>query len=244
MDVRQNEKLCLNLHFYGVQKDELLCKSSELLKNLHNIAADVTENGGECIVKLTADADDETAKRLLNDVSGQLRYCFGDNLYGINCGSLQAETVRRLKEKGLQVATAESCTAGYVSKRITEIEGSSQVFKYGAVTYCDEAKMKLLNVKESTLKAHTAVSEQTAREMAAGIRALSGADIGVSVTGYAGNSPVPENGIVFVGVDSDAYSAVDKLSLAKGLKEGERENIRLLASSHALGMVLKACDKL
>ncbi|MBR5485689.1 MAG: nicotinamide-nucleotide amidohydrolase family protein [Oscillospiraceae bacterium] len=234
----------MKVHFYGVQKDEMLCKCSELFKNMQSITADVTEHGGECIVHLTDDNNNENAVQRLNDAAKQLQSCFADNFYGINCGSLQAQTVRRLKEKGLQVATAESCTGGYVSKRITEIEGSSQVFKYGAVTYCDEAKMKLINVKESTLKAYTAVSEQTAREMAAGIRALSGADIGVSVTGYAGNTPVPENGIVFVGVDSDAYSAVDKLSLAKGLAHGERENIRLLAASHALSMVLKACDKL
>ncbi len=104
------------------------------------------------------------------------------------------------------VATAESCTGGLLSGTITSVSGASCVFGYGVCTYANEAKMKLLNVQADTLEKHGAVSIETAREMAEGIRALSGADYGVSTTGIAGPSGGTEDkpvGTVCIGISSE-----------------------------------------
>lgn len=126
-----------------------------------------------------------------------------------------AETVRRLKEAGLHVCFAESCTGGLCSAFITEISGASEVFDFGAVTYSNAMKEKLLGVSHETLAEFGAVSLQTARQMARGIAAFSGAEIGVGVTGIAGpgsdgtDKPV---GLIYLGVHTaDGYERVVEL---------------------------------
>lgn len=106
-------------------------------------------------------------------------------------------------ERGLKVATAESCTGGLIAAALTEIAGSSAVFDRGFVTYSNEAKMDLLGVNQATLEAHGAVSEETAREMAQGAVARSLADLAVSVTGIAGPTgatPGKPVGLVWFGL--------------------------------------------
>ncbi len=90
------------------------------------------------------------------------------------------------RAKGLKIATAESCTGGLVAALLTEIAGSSDVVERGLVTYSNQAKQELLGVAEATLAAHGAVSEATAREMAAGALRASHADLAVAITGVAG----------------------------------------------------------
>jgi nicotinamide-nucleotide amidase len=94
--------------------------------------------------------------------------------------------VEALLDTGKTVAAAESCTGGWVAKAITDISGSSSCFSYGIVSYSNEAKEALLDVDPATLKEHGAVSEQTVREMAAGMFDLSGADFAVAISGIAG----------------------------------------------------------
>lgn len=113
--------------------------------------------------------------------------------------------VQLLISKKLTLSTAESCTGGLVSAVVVSVSGASAVFGYGACTYANEAKMKLLGVKSGTLDTVGAVSEETAMEMAAGIRALSGSDYGVSTTGIAGpdgGTPEKPVGTVWIGVSS------------------------------------------
>jgi nicotinamide-nucleotide amidase len=92
----------------------------------------------------------------------------------------------RLKARGAKLATAESCTGGWIAQVVTSIAGSSEWFERGFVTYSNEAKRELLGVRASTLARHGAVSEQTAREMASGALARSRAQVAVAVTGVAG----------------------------------------------------------
>ena len=159
--------------------------------------------------------------------------------------SLQAAVVQEYRAKKLTLATAESCTGGLVSKRITEIPGASEIFLCGLCTYSNEMKERLLGVSHQTLEQYGAVSEQTAREMARGVRLASGAAVGVSTTGIAGpggGSAEKPVGLVYVGIDSAAYSKVIRLTLGRGYKE-EREYIRYVASSHALNLALKAAKR-
>ena len=99
---------------------------------------------------------------------------------------LAADVLRILAQRGMTLATAESCTGGMLAKRITDIPGSSAVFETGCVTYANCVKERLLGVPHETLVTYGAVSEQTARAMAEGIVRESGADIGVGITGIAG----------------------------------------------------------
>lgn len=92
----------------------------------------------------------------------------------------------RLKEKGLLLATAESCTGGWVAQVVTSVSGSSEWFDRGFVTYSNEAKREMIGVRAETLDRHGAVSEETAREMAAGALAASRAQIALAITGVAG----------------------------------------------------------
>lgn len=151
------------------------------------------------------------------------------------------ELIKTLLDKNATVATAESCTGGMVAARLTSVSGASGAFKYGAVTYCNEAKNILLGVSTETLDEHGAISEETAKEMAEGIRKVMNADIGVSVTGNAGpgaaeNKPV---GLVFIGVSSENYSAV-----LKNHFEGDRVSVREQAADAALLLALSAAEKL
>ncbi|HSD54315.1 MAG TPA: CinA family protein [Burkholderiales bacterium] len=100
--------------------------------------------------------------------------------------ALAAAVGARLKEKGLTLVTAESCTGGWVAQAITSASGSSEWFDRGFITYSNEAKREMLGVRPETLERHGAVSEETAREMAEGALAASRAQIAVAITGVAG----------------------------------------------------------
>lgn len=100
--------------------------------------------------------------------------------------TLAVALVEELIAAGKTVATAESCSGGWIAKSITDVAGSSGCFGFGLVTYSDEAKQSLLGVSASTLREHGAVSEATVREMAEGALELSGADLSIAVSGIAG----------------------------------------------------------
>ncbi len=151
--------------------------------------------------------------------------------------------VQLLKAAGKTAATAESCTGGLLSGAITSVPGSSEAFGFGVCTYANEAKEKLLGVKPETLAAYGAVSEQTAVEMAAGIRKLSGADYGVSTTGIAGpgggtsEKPV---GTVWIGLSCESRTfAVRNVFDGSRVPEldEQRAAIRLEAVLTALAML-------
>ncbi len=151
------------------------------------------------------------------------------------------ELVATLRAAGATVSTAESCTGGLVAARITSVSGASEAFKYGAVTYCNEAKNKILGVEKETLETLGAVSAKTAAEMAAGVRKIMNAEIGVSVTGLAGpnggeGKPV---GLVFVAVNSGKYSEVTENHFS-----GDRISVRNQAADKALELALMAAKKL
>ena len=99
---------------------------------------------------------------------------------------LAEKAVRKLKEKNKTLALAEACTGGWVSKIITDVSGASAVYQGGVCSYSNEVKMNILGVKEETLSAFGAVSEQVAVQMAEGVRKALNSDIGIGITGIAG----------------------------------------------------------
>ena len=133
------------------------------------------------------------------------------------------------------MATAESCTAGKLSASITDCAGASLAFNMGVVTYSNEAKEKLLGVKHKTLSEKGAVSEETACEMAEGIRTVAKSDIGIGITGIAGPTGASEEkpvGLVYVGVASKNGVFAKKLNLW-----GDRNKVRTLAVLNALDLI-------
>lgn len=111
-----------------------------------------------------------------------------------------------LKDKGLTIATAESCTAGGIAAAIASVDGASEYLVGGVVTYATELKKKLLGVTDEILETSGVVSRATAMAMNAGVRALTGASVAVSITGYAGASggdEFAENGTIWICVGMD-----------------------------------------
>ena len=144
-------------------------------------------------------------------------------------------------ERKLKVATAESCSGGLIAAALTEIAGSSAVFDRGFVTYSNEAKMDLLGVREATLQAYGAVSEETAREMAEGAVAHSLADLAVSVTGIAGPSgatPGKPVGLVWFGLAKKGGETLAESHVFPG----DRAAVRRSALLNALRMLTEAAS--
>lgn len=155
--------------------------------------------------------------------------------------SIEKQTVELLKSKKLKLATAESCTGGLISKRITDVSGSSEVFEGGVVCYSNRFKENVLGVSRETLKKYGAVSRETAREMVKGVLSLTKADIAVAVTGIAGpasdytNKPV---GLVYIAV-SDGKSTIVK-KLLNNFTGDVREQNRSISADTALEMIMEA----
>lgn len=151
-------------------------------------------------------------------------------------GSLEIQIGRLLRERGLRLAVAESCTGGLVADRLTDVPGSSDYFLGGIVAYAYRAKVSLLNVSWDTLRAHGAVSRETVLEMARGARQALGADVAVSVSGIAGpgggmpNKPV---GTTWLGLSTEAE---DRAALQTF--QGDRRQNKEEAASAALRVLL------
>ncbi len=142
--------------------------------------------------------------------------------------------INRLKQQNKRISVAESCTGGLISKMITDTPGASAVFDCAVTTYSNEFKTKLLGVREETLSEFGAVSEQTAREMASGVRALSGADIALSVSGIAG--PGNDGSVKPVGTVCIGVATADRCYATTFVFAGSRAEIRRMAARMALNM--------
>jgi len=153
--------------------------------------------------------------------------------------ALAATVVRLLSSRAETLAVAESCTGGLVGAWITTTPGASAVYWGGVIAYVDEAKVRLLGVGAATLRRHGAVSEATAREMAAGVRDVARSRWGVGVTGIAGpGGATPEKpaGTVCIAVDGPASVC------RKYLFPGSRDEVRRAATREALRLLGEALD--
>ncbi len=143
------------------------------------------------------------------------------------------------RAKGIRIATAESCTGGLVAAALTDVAGSSDVVDRGFVTYSNGAKRDMLGVRQETLDAHGAVSEQVAREMAEGALRHSAADLAVSITGIAGpggSEHKPEGRVCFGLAMTGRETHVETIEFgALG-----RANVRAASRDHALALLLGA----
>ena len=194
---------------------------------------------GECEIRITARAaSDEDGEKMCRAYARKFYDLLGDAVYDEDVAGLEETVVRTLKEKGLTVSTAESCTGGMIAERITAVSGSSEVFGYGFVTYWEQAKAKLVGVDPDVIARYNVVSAPVAAQMALGAAKASGSDIAVSVTGVAGptgGDAVRPVGTVYLGAARGETVYVKKLFVSRP----DRALVRARAAQAALELVLR-----
>ncbi|MCD8355108.1 MAG: competence/damage-inducible protein A [Clostridia bacterium] len=230
-----------NIRIFGIGESTMEDKLHDLMEKSTNPTLAPYAKDGECLVRVTAKAENaEEAERLLQPAVKQVCDILGDVVYGVDVESLEHAVAKLLTAKGLALSVAESCTGGLLSKRITDVSGASQFYRGGACTYCNEIKMKVLGVKKETLDEFTAVSSQTAREMAEGIAKAYGTDLGIGITGYAGPDGGEDGtpaGTVYIGIYYQGKTNVRCILSPRG-----RERARWDAVNNALDMILRAVE--
>ncbi|MBQ6930981.1 MAG: competence/damage-inducible protein A [Clostridia bacterium] len=224
---------------FGIGESNMASAVEDLLGGENPTVAPYAKDG-EALLRVTARADSkEKALAMCDETIEIIRERIGEYIYGIDAASLEEKAVELLLAHGKKLALAESCTGGYIAKRITDISGSSAVFECGVVSYSNEVKINLLGVNPETIEKYTEVSEQTAAEMAEGVRRLSGADFALSVTGIAGPGGGSEDkpvGLSYIGFACEDGTTVKELRTGK--KENSRDYNRYVTASTALYMLV------
>lgn len=238
--LQKRQNACLvsrTLKICGIGESRVEDKLLDLIDSQTNPTLATYAKVGEVHLRITARADSrEEAAALLEPVTVEVRRRLGGAVYtDREEETLEEAVVSLLKETGLTICTAESCTGGMISARLVNVPGVSDVFMEGLVTYSNEAKIRLLEVKEDTLKAHGAVSSETAREMAEGGVRAAGTGVCISVTGLAGpdgGSPEKPVGLVYMACCVKGETAVERWQF-----RGNRGKIREQSVMKALDLV-------
>ena len=229
-----------NLHVFGMGEGSVAEMIDDLMQGANPTAATYAKEN-EMFVRVTARAStEEEARKMMKPLSEEICRRIGSFVYANDCETLEELVVRELLRKGKTLATAESCTGGLLSKRITDVSGASQVFEMGAVTYANRIKEQVLGVSHQTLEEHGAVSPQTAAQMAEGIRRAAGSDLGIGITGIAGpggGTPEKPVGLVYIALSDGETTWVRRMNPGSAGRPRSRSWQRNAAASHALDMV-------
>ena len=223
------------LKLFGMGESAVEALLRDRMNELKNPTLAPYAKTGEVELRITAKAASEAeADALIAPVENEVRAVFGDLIYGADVGSLEEVVLALLKEKGLTLSCAESCTGGLIAKRLTDLPGASAAFKGGAVTYWSEVKHGLLDVPQELLDQKGAVSTEVAKAMAEGARKVFGSDLAVATTGVAGpdsderGNPV---GLVYVALATSQGTACRELHLGQ-----TRDRVRTTAAHHAFDL--------
>ena len=185
---------------------------------------------GECTLRVASQRDtSEEAEAAVNEMIKRIDALAGDFIYSYDDEELKEVVVRILKEKGLKITSAESCTGGMFPAAITDVAGASEVMSSAYVTYSNESKIRELNVPAELIDEYGVVSPQVAEAMAAGALKRSGADIAVSVTGYAGPEADPGHsaGEAYIGYAKDGETGHCDVSTSRNDRKWNRNYILL-----------------
>jgi nicotinamide-nucleotide amidase len=191
---------------------------------------------GQIELHLTASASSaEAADRVLGPAVLELQRTLGDDVYSVDGSALEEVVGAALRDRGLKVAVAESCTGGLLTSRLTDVPGSSAYVERSEVCYSNQAKIDSLGVPAALIDQHGAVSEPVARAMAEGIRAKAGTAVGIGVTGIAGpggGTPDKPVGTVAIAVLAGADARVRTFQFV-----GAREMVKFQSAQAALNML-------
>ncbi len=178
--------------------------------------------------------DPVKAEKLLDEIVDRMALALGESLYSMHGESLEEVLARILTENRATIAVAESCTGGLLAERLTNVAGSSVYFLGGVVCYSNELKSQLVGVPPGIIEAKGAVSPEVALALADGIRRVTGARLGIGVTGIAGpggGTPEKPVGLVYIGIADEHGPRQKEFRFL-----GDRDRIRLFASQAALDM--------
>jgi nicotinamide-nucleotide amidase len=220
------------LRFYGASESEIARALEESGGEGGGVTATICAREFEIHVDLFVE---EEGRARADELVEGLRERAGRHLFVEDERSVEAMVLDACRERGLTLATAESCTGGLVAARLTSVPGSSDVFLGAIVAYADEVKARELDVPAEALERPGAVSAEAAAAMAAGVRIRLGADVAVSVTGIAGpggGTPEKPVGLVYLHAEGPEGSLARRLDLP-----GDREAIRSRAAVAALHLV-------
>jgi len=190
------------------------------------------ENHITITVQGKKDAENE---RELNRTEEKIRNLLGPYIFASDDKTMEAIVGELLKERKMMLSVAESCTGGLIGHRLTSIAGSSLYFERGVIVYSNRSKVEMLGVRQQTIDSYGAVSDQTVREMAEGIKKIAKTDMGLAVTGIAGPSGGTEDkpvGTVFIGLSVDG-----KILSGQYRFSGERDKVKLTTSEMAFDWV-------
>lgn len=230
-----------NLHVMGLGESEVETYLRDLMTESTQPTLAPYAKEGEMRLRVGALAEtEEEGERLCAEMIEKVMSTpVGAYVYAVDASVPEKLVIDELKARSLTLCVAESCTGGYLGKRLTDVAGASAVFAGGFITYSNETKIKLLGVSEKTLAEHSAVSPETACEMALGARRALGTDIAVSITGEAGPEPDPKTkrsvGTVFIGVSDRRGTYAVPLTVTS---RRSREYIRKVATSRALKEII------
>ena len=191
----------------------------------------------DCLLQVTAKAKSEAeAEAMIRPVMAHVREKLGDVVYGEHVETLEEAVLQLLRQRPATFAAAESCTGGDVARRFTELPGASAFFLGGVVSYTNGVKAGVLGVDPALIEEKGAVSYEVAKAMAERVRAITGADIGLGVTGLAGpdGDGVHEVGTVFVSMAVEGKTWVRELHLGAFRT---RSFIRRMAGNHLFDMM-------
>ena len=225
-----------NIRVFGLGESNMEAILHDMMAESKNPTIAPYAKTSECFARVTAKADTpEECETLLEPVVEKICGLLGEDVYGVDVDSLEQVVGDGLRQRGLMLAVAESCTGGLLSKRITDIPGCSDYYLGGVCSYANSVKMNVLGVKKETLDTVGAVSPEVAEQMAEGVARALGADVGVGTTGIAGpgggtdDKPV---GLVYISVWYKGQHFTRKMQSMNG-----RDRIRMQAASTALDLI-------
>ena len=231
------------IRLFGIGESSMAEEIKDILESQNNPTVAPYAKEMDVTLRITAKAkDEEEARDIIKPVENKIKERLGEYIYGEGEDTLEEVVARKLLQKGLTIAVAESCTGGMIASKLVNYPGVSEVFMEGVVTYSNKSKVENLGVKVETLEKYGAVSEETAREMAEGIVKKAGVDIGISSTGIAGPDGGTEEkpvGLVYIGICIRGKSMVKKLNIP-----GNRERVRARTTMEALNWVRLELNKL
>lgn len=227
-----------NIRVFGMGESAVEDKLRPLMERLQNPTLAPYAKDGEVFLRVTASAQtNEEAMRMTEPVVAEVLSLLGDLVYGVDTGSLEEVVQGLLLENNVRLCAAESCTGGMVASRFTGVPGASRVFSGGVVAYAREVKTAVLGVPDTLIDDAGLVSEPVAAAMARGCCGVTGAELGLGLTGLAG--PGGDNSNVPVGTVCIAlYDCRDGTETVVTRNFGdERERVRTMATMTAIDMV-------
>jgi nicotinamide-nucleotide amidase len=231
------------LHTIGIAESEIDHRIDDLFRTYENPKIAVLAHDYRCDVKIMAKAEsEEEARRLIAPVEHEITQHLHGHIFGVDDQTLAGAIHALLQQTRRTVSVAESCTGGAVCAALTAVPGSSKSFAGGVVAYENAVKVTALGVREETLARAGAVSEETAVEMAQGIRSRFGTDYGIATTGIAGptgGSPEKPVGLVWLAFAGPSGARAVK----RQMPEGDRASIQSRATVASLGMLWRELAK-